>query len=150
VARNTHDAQLADIVWLPRQKLSWNCQAALNSAGRNTRWHCPETSTIGIIEAHDAQIGRDVAIKVSAQQFTDRFEREARAIGALNHPNICTLYDVGPNYMVMELVEGPTLAERIKEGPIPLEEALARMASPSLAAFISRRICHATVTQSAA
>jgi eukaryotic-like serine/threonine-protein kinase len=75
-------------------------------------------------KAHDPQIGRDVAIKVSAQQFTDRFEREVRAIGALNHPNICTLYHVGPNYLVMELVEGPTLAERIKEGPIPLDEAL--------------------------
>jgi eukaryotic-like serine/threonine-protein kinase len=76
-------------------------------------------------KARDSQIGRDVAIKVSAQQFTDRFDREVRAIGALNHANICTLYHVGPNYLVMELVEGPTLAERIKEGPIPLKEALA-------------------------
>ena len=76
-------------------------------------------------KARDPRLNRDVAIKVSAQQFTDRFEREARAIAALNHPNICTLYDVGPNYLVMELVEGPTLAERIAQGPIPLEEALA-------------------------
>src|ERR1700689_23594 len=75
--------------------------------------------------AHDPRLGRDVAIKVSAQQFTDRFEREAHAIAALNHPNICTLYDVGPNYLVMELVPGPTLADRIAQGPIPLEEALA-------------------------
>jgi Tol biopolymer transport system component/tRNA A-37 threonylcarbamoyl transferase component Bud32 len=74
--------------------------------------------------ARDPRLGRDVAIKISAQQFTDRFEREARAIAALNHPNICTLYDVGPNYLVMELIEGPTLAERIAEGPIPLEETL--------------------------
>jgi hypothetical protein len=74
--------------------------------------------------ARDPRLGRDVAIKVSAQQFTDRFEREARAIAALNHPNICTLHDVGPNYLVMELVEGPTLAERIAEGPIPVEETL--------------------------
>lgn len=51
--------------------------------------------------AHDPQLGGDVAIKVSAQQFTDRFEREARAIAALNHSNICTLHDVGPNYLVM-------------------------------------------------
>src|ERR1700694_5442980 len=50
--------------------------------------------------------------------------REVHAIAALNHPNICTLYDVGPNYLVMELVEGPTLAERIKEGAIPPDEAL--------------------------
>jgi len=75
--------------------------------------------------ARDPRLNREVAIKVSAQRFTDRFEREARAIAALNHPNICTLYDVGPNYLVMELVEGPTLAERIAEGPIPVEEALA-------------------------
>ena len=68
-------------------------------------------------KARDPQLGRDVAIKVSAQQFTDRFEREARAIAALNHPNVCTLYDVGPNYLVMELIEGPTLAERIEQGP---------------------------------
>ena len=76
-------------------------------------------------KARDPRLNRDVAIKISAQQFTDRFEREARAIAALNHPNICTLYDVGPNYLVMELVEGPTLAERIAQGPVPLEEALA-------------------------
>jgi eukaryotic-like serine/threonine-protein kinase len=69
--------------------------------------------------ARDPRLGRDVAIKVAAQQFTDRFEREARAIAALNHPNICTLHDVGPNYLVMELVEGETL-----KGPLPLDEAL--------------------------
>lgn len=75
-------------------------------------------------KAHDPQLGRDVAITISAQQFTDRFKREARAIAALNHTNICTLYDVGPDYLVMELIEGPTLADRIQQGPIPLEEAL--------------------------
>jgi Tol biopolymer transport system component/predicted Ser/Thr protein kinase len=77
-----------------------------------------------VYRAHDSRVGRDVAIKVSAAQFSERFEREVRAVAALNHPNICTLYDVGPNYLVMELVEGPTLSERIKEGPIPLDEAL--------------------------
>ena len=75
--------------------------------------------------ARDTRLNRDVAIKISAEHFTERFEREARAIAALNHPNICTLHDVGPNYLVMELVDGPTLAERIKEGAIPLQEALA-------------------------
>ena len=70
-------------------------------------------------KARDPRLNRDVAIKVSAQQFTDRFEREALAIASLNHSNICTLYDVGPNYLVMELVEGPTLAERIAQGPVP-------------------------------
>ncbi len=75
--------------------------------------------------AHDSRLNRDVAIKVSAQKFSERFEREAKVIASLNHPNICHLYDVGPNYLVMELVEGETLAERIKQGAIPLEEALA-------------------------
>src|SRR5262249_54846224 len=63
--------------------------------------------------------GRDVAIKISAQQFTDRFDREARVIASLNHPNICTLFDVGPNYLVMEYVEGEA-----PKGPLPLDEAL--------------------------
>ena len=64
-----------------------------------------------VYRAHDSRLGRDVAIKVSAEQFSERFEREARAIAALNHTNICHLYDVGPNYLVMEIVEGQTLAE---------------------------------------
>jgi eukaryotic-like serine/threonine-protein kinase len=68
----------------------------------------------------DTRLGRRVAIKVSAREFSDRFEREARAISALNQPNICTLYDVGPNYLVMEFVECETLAEIIERGPIPL------------------------------
>ena len=66
-----------------------------------------------------------VAIKVSQERFSDRFEREARAVAALNHPNICTLHDVGPDYLVMELIQGSTLADRIAKGPVPLEEALA-------------------------
>jgi hypothetical protein len=69
--------------------------------------------------AHDPRLGRDVAVKVSAQQFSGRFEREARSIAALNHPNICTLHDIGPNYLVMELIEGAPLA-----GPLALGEAL--------------------------
>src|SRR6202045_3917981 len=77
-----------------------------------------------VYRARDPRLNRDVAIKVSAAQFTERFEREARAVAALNHPNICTLFDVGPNYLVMELIEGPTLAERIQQGPVPVEEAL--------------------------
>jgi len=94
--------------------------------------------------AHDPRLGRDVAIKVSAQQFTDRFEREARAIAALNHTNICTLFDVGPNYLVMELIDGPTLADRIQEGPIPLEEALgyAKQIADGLEAAHEKNIVH--------
>ena len=72
----------------------------------------------------DTRLGRPVAIKVSAREFSDRFEREAKAISSLNHPNVCTLYDVGPNYLVMEFVEGDTLAHLIKQGPMPLEKVL--------------------------
>src|SRR5438445_1233902 len=75
-----------------------------------------------VYKARDTRLDRSVAIKISAEQFSERFEREARAVAALNHPNICTLHDVGPNYLVMELIEGPTLAERIAQGAIALEE----------------------------
>ncbi len=94
--------------------------------------------------ARDTRLGRDVAIKFSAQQFTDRFEREARAIAALNHSNICTLFNVGPNYLVMEYIEGPTLADRIKEGSIPLEEALtiAKQIADALEAAHEKNIVH--------
>ena len=72
----------------------------------------------------DTRLGRSVAIKVSSREFNDRFEREAHAISTLNHPNICTLYDVGPSYLVLELVEGETLAKIIARGPLPLDKAL--------------------------
>jgi eukaryotic-like serine/threonine-protein kinase len=77
-----------------------------------------------VYRAHDPRMGRDVAVKLSQQRFSERFDREVRAVAALSHPNICTIHDVGPNYYVMELVEGPTLADRIAQGPIPLDEAL--------------------------
>jgi serine/threonine protein kinase len=94
--------------------------------------------------ARDLRLNREVAIKVSAQQFTDRFEREAHAIASLNHTNICTLFDIGPNYLVMELIEGPTLAERITEGPLPVEEALtiARQIADALEAAHEKNIIH--------
>src|SRR5271155_620859 len=60
--------------------------------------------------ARDTRLNRIVAIKCSREQFNERFEREARAVAALNHPNICQLYDVGPNYLVMEYVEGSPVA----------------------------------------
>src|ERR1700724_1254376 len=69
--------------------------------------------------ARDTRLGRDVAIKVSHEEFTERFTREARSIAALNHTNICHLYDVGPNYLVMEYVEGEALS-----GPLELDEAM--------------------------
>src|SRR6478672_8297405 len=76
-----------------------------------------------VYRARDTRLPREVAIKVSSQAFNDRFAREARVIASLNHPNICTLYDVGPNYIVMELVAGDTLQDLISKGSIPLDEA---------------------------
>ncbi len=97
-----------------------------------------------VYRARDPRVGRDVAIKVSSEQFSDRFTREIHAVAALNHSNICTLYDVGPNYLVMELVDGPTLADRIKQGPISLEESLeiARQIADALEAAHEKGIVH--------
>jgi eukaryotic-like serine/threonine-protein kinase len=61
-----------------------------------------------VYKARDTRLDRIVAIKISQAQFSGRFEREARTTAALNHPHICTLHDVGPNYLVMELVDGET------------------------------------------
>ncbi len=72
-----------------------------------------------VYKAIDTRLGRMVAIKVLKGPHSDRFEQEARAIAALNHPHICTLHDVGPDYLVMEYVEGAALS-----GPLPVEEAL--------------------------
>jgi eukaryotic-like serine/threonine-protein kinase len=72
-----------------------------------------------VYRARDPRLNRDVAIKISNAQFTERFTREARAIAALNHTNICHLYDVGPDYLVMEFVEGQDL-----RGPMDFEDAL--------------------------
>ena len=72
-----------------------------------------------VYRAHDTRLNREVAIKVSTEKFSDRFELEARAIAQLNHPHICQLYDVGPNYLVMELVDGAPL-----QGPLPLGNAI--------------------------
>jgi serine/threonine protein kinase/tetratricopeptide (TPR) repeat protein len=88
-----------------------------------------------VYRAVDTRLGRAVAVKVVQKQFIDRFEREARAISSLNHPRICTLYDVGPNYLVMELVEGETIAARVKSGRLPVDMAL-RYASQILAALV--------------
>jgi serine/threonine protein kinase len=72
-----------------------------------------------VYRARDPRLNRDVAIKMSAQQFNSRFEQEAKTIAALNHPNICQIYDVGPNYLVMELIDGTPL-----KGPLALDPAL--------------------------
>src|SRR5437588_436763 len=72
-----------------------------------------------VYRARDTRLGRDVAIKVCAERFSERFGREAHAIAALNHSNICHLYDVGLNYLVMEYLEGVPL-----KGPLPLKKVL--------------------------
>jgi eukaryotic-like serine/threonine-protein kinase len=77
-----------------------------------------------VYRAKDTRLNRPVAIKIAARDFGDRFEREARAIAALNHPSICTLYDIGPNYLVMELVEGETLAARLRKGRFSVEQTV--------------------------
>ncbi len=100
-----------------------------------------------VFQATDTRLGRQVAIKVAQEKFSDRFEREARAIAALNHPNICTLHDVGPNYLVMELVEGETLAARLKRGSLPIEQTIqygAQIAS-ALSAAHAKGIVHRDV-----
>ena len=81
-------------------------------------------------KARDTRLDRSVAIKVLPAEFAQnaqfkiRFEREAKTISQLNHPNICTLYDVGEDYLVMELLEGETLADKIAKGALPLDQAL--------------------------
>jgi serine/threonine protein kinase len=85
-----------------------------------------------VYQAHDARLGRTVAIKVLPQHLASdparrqRLEREARAVSSLSHPNICALYDIGHqdglDYLVMEHLEGETLAERLERGPLPSDE----------------------------
>jgi len=87
-----------------------------------------------VFRARDTRLGRAVAIKVCNEQFTGRFTREALAISSLNHPNICTLFDVGPNYLVMELVPGETLAARLEKGLME-PDAIARLAQQIAAAL---------------
>ncbi len=76
-----------------------------------------------VFRAVDTRLGRAVAIKIAHERFSSLFEREGRAISSLNHPHICTVYDVGPNYLVMELVEGETIAARLRSGPLPVKTA---------------------------
>src|SRR5687768_8151452 len=87
-----------------------------------------------VYRATDTRLARTVAIKVLPQllaadpQFRERFEREARAVSQLNHPNICTLYDIGQQdgtaFLVMELLEGETLADRIRKSPLTVDQVL--------------------------
>lgn len=97
-----------------------------------------------VYRAMDSRLGRAVAIKISHERFSTRFEREGRAIAALNHPHICTLYDVGPNYLVMEMVEGETLAARLKKGRLSIEQTIqyGSQVADALAAAHAKGIIH--------
>src|SRR5215510_5827756 len=87
-----------------------------------------------VYKAKDTRLNRVVAIKVLPSHLADkpelkrRFEQEARAIAALNHPHICVLHDIGhqdgTDYLVMEYLEGETLVQRLRKGPLPLEQVI--------------------------
>src|SRR5262245_63996745 len=87
-----------------------------------------------VYRGRDAKLGRDVAIKALPSAFAQdverlaRFEREAQVLAALNHPNLAVIHDLkeinGSKYLILELVKGETLAERVARGPIPTDEAL--------------------------
>ena len=106
-----------------------------------------------VYRARDTRLGRDVAIKLLPDIYAldrerrARFEREAQILAALNHPNIAAIYgfeDSGAPALVMELVEGPTLADRIVQGPVPVREAIdiARQLAIALDAAHERGIIH--------
>jgi serine/threonine protein kinase len=107
----------------------------------------------GIFRAWDGRLHREVAIKLvhdgaAMAEMRERFLREARVVSGLNHPNICTIFDIGEQdgelYLVMELLEGETLRERIAAGPLPLEETVryAREVAEALALAHSRGVVH--------
>ena len=106
-------------------------------SSRNIRFRCTDASASvqgEVYKAKDTRLDRTVAVKVLPEHLAEsperkaRFEREAKVISQLNHPHICTLYDVGEqdgiNFIVMEYIEGETLAERLKKGALPLDKVL--------------------------
>ena len=107
-----------------------------------------------VYRARDTKLKRDVAIKVLPEEFSrdsdrvSRFQREAQLLASLNHPNIAAIYDLeeadGFRFLILELVEGETLAERLKRGPIPLDDALqiATQIAEGLEAAHERGIIH--------
>src|SRR6188472_3468771 len=103
-----------------------------------------------VYRATDSKLGREVAIKLIPEDFARdamrmaRFTREAQVLASLNHPNIAAIYGVEDRALIMELVEGQTLTERIKQGPVPLEEALsiARQIADALEAAHDKGIVH--------
>jgi serine/threonine protein kinase len=119
---------------LPRLRYIISGEVALESGTRLGPYEVVSPIGAGgmgeVYRARDTRLGRIVALKILPEEFAHneklktRFGREARAISALNHPNICALYDVGDSYLVMEYCEGETLAHRIAAGALPVDEVL--------------------------
>lgn len=97
-----------------------------------------------VYRATDSRLERPVAIKICKLAFLDRFQQESRSIAAISHPNVCTLHDVGPNYLVMELVEGETMTARLKRGKLSLAQTLrfGAQIAEALAAAHARGVVH--------
>ena len=97
-----------------------------------------------VFRATDTRLGRAVAIKTCRIEFSERFHREARAISSLNHPHICTLYDVGPDYLFMELIEGETFAKRLKRGKLSTSQVIqyGSQIAEALSAAHAKNIIH--------
>jgi eukaryotic-like serine/threonine-protein kinase len=97
-----------------------------------------------VYRATDTRLERPVAIKICKRAFLDRFRQESRSIAAISHPNVCTLHDVGPNYLVMELIEGETMAARLKRGRLTLAQTLrfGAQVAEALAVAHARGIVH--------
>ena len=102
-----------------------------------------------VYRARDARLNRDVAIKVSGEQFSERFESEAKAIASLNHSNICEIYDVGPDFLVMEYIDGRPIVDCEQPRALPPDEALqlARQIAAVLEAAHAKGIFIATSNQ---
>src|ERR1044071_8699877 len=107
----------------------------------------PADSTVAVSSVGECLGPYRIASKLAQTQFIERFQREARAISSLNHPHICTLHDVGPNYLVMELVDGETIAARLKSGPLPATTVLlyASQIAAALAEAHDKGIVHRDV-----
>jgi eukaryotic-like serine/threonine-protein kinase len=97
-----------------------------------------------VFRALDTRLGRRVALKILNTRFADRGDREARAIASLNHPHVCTIFEAGDNYLAMELVDGETLAARLRRGPLRMEEVVRYGAqiADALAAAHARGLIH--------
>jgi Tol biopolymer transport system component len=105
---------LADTQVIPGSRLGpYKIEALLGEGGMGQ-----------VFRATDTRLSRAVAIKISKERFVSRFENESRSIAAINHPHVCTLHDVGPNYLVMELLEGETLAARLKRGKLSIGQTI--------------------------